>query len=89
MLYHVCIASNTGHAESYNPPPEYILTPDELAKMEDMDPKDRAYNFIPKGHDCLRRVAGQRTALFTSHPTYLLLILLSHYSSYFFTSHLT
>jgi ribosome biogenesis protein ERB1 len=48
-----------GHAESYNPPPEYILTPEELAKMEDMDPKDRAYNFIPKGHDCLRRVAGK------------------------------
>ena len=65
----VCIASNAGHAESYNPPPEYLLTPDELAKMEDMDPKDRAYNFIPKGHDCLRRVAGQHclSCLFTSH----------------------
>lgn len=48
-----------GHAESYNPPPEYILTPDELKKMEDMDPKDRAYNFTPKLHDCLRRVSGE------------------------------
>ena len=28
--------------------------------MEDMDPKDRAYNFIPKLHDCLRRVSGKR-----------------------------
>jgi BOP1NT (NUC169) domain len=51
-----------GHAESYNPPKEYILTPDELAKMEDQDPKDRAYNFIPKTHDCLRRVSGTVTA---------------------------
>jgi BOP1NT (NUC169) domain len=53
----------TGHAESYNPPKEYILTPDELAKMEDQDPKDRAYNFVPKTHDCLRRVSGTATAL--------------------------
>ena len=52
-----------GHAESYNPPPEYILTKDELAKMEDMDPKDRAYNFIPKLHDCLRRVSGEKQML--------------------------
>ena len=26
--------------------------------MLDQDPKDRAHNFIPKAHDCLRRVAG-------------------------------
>ena len=88
MLYLVCITINAGHAESYNPPPEYILTPDELAKMEDMDPKDRAYNFIPKGHDCLRRVAGQHTALFTFHLIYSLLILLLHFSSNLFTTYL-
>ena len=56
-----------GHAESYNPPKEYILTPDELAKMEDQDPKDRAYNFTPKTHDCLRRVSGtERCCVSTS-----------------------
>jgi ribosome biogenesis protein ERB1 len=47
-----------GHAESYNPPAEYILTEDEKKQMEAMDPSDRLYNFIPKKHDCLRRVGG-------------------------------
>jgi ribosome biogenesis protein ERB1 len=47
-----------GHAESYNPPAEYLLTKDELKKMNEMDPSDRQYNFIPKKHDCLRHVAG-------------------------------
>lgn len=64
-----------GHAESYNPPKEYILTPDELAKMDDQDPKDRAYNFIPKTHDCLRRVSGAVSAP-ALHCTALLCCLL-------------
>lgn len=29
------------HAESYNPPEEYLLTEEEQKKMEEMDPKDR------------------------------------------------
>jgi ribosome biogenesis protein ERB1 len=49
-----------GHAESYNPPPEYILTEEEAKAMEAMDPSDRPYNFIPKKHDNLRQVAGYK-----------------------------
>jgi ribosome biogenesis protein ERB1 len=47
-----------GHAESYNPPPEYLLTPDEEAKVMDQDPNERALNFLPKAHACLRHVGG-------------------------------
>ena len=49
-----------GHAESYNPPAEYLLT-DEEAKREgelDVEDRERKYDFVPKKHDCLRRVAG-------------------------------
>lgn len=52
-----------GHAESYNPPPEYLLSPEEQAAMEALDEKERAYNFVPKKHDCLRRVAGYSNAV--------------------------
>lgn len=47
-----------GHAESYNPPEEYLLTEEEKAAMEEQDPSERQYNFIPKKHSCLRHVAG-------------------------------
>lgn len=47
-----------GHAESYNPPDEYLLTKEEIARIEDMDPSDRPLDFIPKKHSCLRHVAG-------------------------------
>jgi len=47
-----------GHAESYNPPAEYLLTEAEAAQMEEMDEKERPFNFAPKKHDCLRHVAG-------------------------------
>ena len=47
-----------GHAESYNPPAEYILSEEELQRQEELDPTERTYNFIPKKHDCLRHVAG-------------------------------
>ena len=47
-----------GHAESYNPPPEYLLTGEEQREMEDQDPSDRQYNFIPTKYDCLRHVPG-------------------------------
>ena len=44
--------------------------------MEELDPKDRTYNFIPKAHTCLRHVAGTlppspyfspRTSFTTAH----------------------
>lgn len=47
-----------GHAESYNPPSEYLLTEEEKAAQEELDPSERTHNFTPKGHDCLRHVAG-------------------------------
>ncbi|KAK3742734.1 hypothetical protein QZH41_018951, partial [Actinostola sp. cb2023] len=37
-----------GHDESYNPPPEYLPTEEEIAKWEEMDPEDRPQNFLPK-----------------------------------------
>jgi ribosome biogenesis protein ERB1 len=48
----------SGHAESYNPPDEYLMTPEEEAKYDEMDPSDRPYNFKPKKHTCLRHVAA-------------------------------
>ena len=47
-----------GHAESYNPPAEYLLSEEEKKAMEDQDPTERQYNFIPKTHTCLRHVDG-------------------------------
>eukprot|EP01035_Chromulina_nebulosa_P018965 gene18965-24775_t len=47
-----------GHAESYNPPIEYLLSEEEIEKQNELAPKDRFYNFIPKKHDCLRHVTG-------------------------------
>ena len=52
-----------GHAESYNPPEEYLLSAEEKKQMEDMDPADRQYNFIPQKHDCLRHVAGYKNLI--------------------------
>lgn len=47
-----------GHAESYNPPGEYLLTNEEIEQFNEMDPEDRPYNFLPKGHTCLRHVGA-------------------------------
>jgi ribosome biogenesis protein ERB1 len=47
-----------GHAESYNPPAEYLLSEEEKAAELERDPEDRKYNFIPKQHACLRHVGG-------------------------------
>jgi ribosome biogenesis protein ERB1 len=52
-----------GHAESYNPPAEYLLTADEVDKMNELDPKDRPYNFLPTAHSCLRHVGGYENFL--------------------------
>jgi len=35
------------HAESYNPPEEYILDELEKEEFEKKDPEDRPYNFLP------------------------------------------
>lgn len=47
-----------GHAESYNPPAEYLLDENEKEKLAAMDPEDRPNNFMPEKYDCLRHVPG-------------------------------
>ena len=45
-----------GHAESYNPPEEYLFTEEEKKAWEEMDPADREINFIPQKFQSLRAV---------------------------------
>ncbi|GAX73046.1 hypothetical protein CEUSTIGMA_g499.t1 [Chlamydomonas eustigma] len=44
-----------GHAESYNPPKEYLPTEEEQASWQLMDPEDRP-KFVPQAFDSLRQV---------------------------------
>lgn len=44
------------HAESYNPPKEYLLDDKEKAEQEELEPEERMYNFDPKFFDSLRKV---------------------------------
>lgn len=44
------------HAESYNPPEEYILDENEKEEFEKKDPEDRPYNFLPQKFEALRKV---------------------------------
>lgn len=48
------------HTESYNPPEEYLPTPEEIKKWEQMDPDDRPMNFIPQKYSNLRKVPGYK-----------------------------
>ncbi|KAJ0003775.1 hypothetical protein NQD34_008873 [Periophthalmus magnuspinnatus] len=45
-----------GHEESYNPPPEYLMTPEERAVWEQQDPEDRKLAFVPRKFSSLRQV---------------------------------
>ena len=45
-----------GHAASYNPPDEYLLTAEEKAKWEEMDPERRPLPFMPTKYKSLRHV---------------------------------
>ena len=44
------------HAESYNPPEEYLLDENEKEEFEKKDPEDRPYNFLPNKFEALRKV---------------------------------
>jgi ribosome biogenesis protein ERB1 len=44
------------HAESYNPPEEYLLDEKEKEEFEKMDEEDRPYNFVPSKIEALRKV---------------------------------
>jgi len=45
-----------GHAASYNPPPEYLLTPEERATWEATPPSQRPLAFVPQRYGALRAV---------------------------------
>ncbi|XP_052230147.1 ribosome biogenesis protein bop1-B-like [Dreissena polymorpha] len=47
-----------GHAESYNPPPEYLFTKEEEQKWRDQEPEQRRMNFMPQKFSNLRTVPG-------------------------------
>ncbi|XP_045774193.1 ribosome biogenesis protein BOP1 homolog isoform X1 [Maniola jurtina] len=46
------------HAESYNPPPEYLLDHKEMKEWDKLaeTPWKRKYTFLPTAHSCLRAV---------------------------------
>lgn len=45
-----------GHEESYNPPPEYLLSEEERLAWEQQEPEERKLNFLPQAYKCLRAV---------------------------------
>eukprot|EP00123_Amoebidium_parasiticum_P012241 comp21214_c0_seq2/m.28850 comp21214_c0_seq2/g.28850 ORF comp21214_c0_seq2/g.28850 comp21214_c0_seq2/m.28850 type:complete len:515 (-) comp21214_c0_seq2:491-2035(-) len=45
-----------GHDESYNPPAEYLPTPEEIEEWKNTDPQDKKRNFIPQKYSSLRLV---------------------------------
>lgn len=45
-----------GHAESYNPPPEYLLTADDVKKWESQTEEERDEFFLPQRYPNLRSV---------------------------------
>ncbi|XP_029637935.1 ribosome biogenesis protein bop1-B [Octopus sinensis] len=47
-----------GHAESYNPPPEYILTPEEEEAWRAKEPYERRMKFLPQKYTSLRLLPG-------------------------------
>ena len=49
-----------GHAESYNPPTEYLFNEQEQREWNEADPEDRKQNYIPAKHDSLRHVGAYR-----------------------------
>jgi len=49
-----------GHAESYNPPEEYLLSKEEEEEWKALDPEDRPMPFLPKKFSSLRAVGAYR-----------------------------
>ncbi|BFZ53141.1 Ribosome bioproteinsis protein erb1 [Savitreella phatthalungensis] len=47
-----------GHAESYNPPAEYLPTEEEAKAWKEADKEDRDRDFLPKKYSSLRLVPG-------------------------------
>ncbi|KAH8926717.1 BOP1NT-domain-containing protein [Atractiella rhizophila] len=51
------------HEESYNPPAEYLFSPEELKEWEEAEPSDRRIDFVPKKFDSLRKVGAYEGAV--------------------------
>eukprot|EP00929_Paragymnodinium_shiwhaense_P050506 TRINITY_DN2541_c0_g1_i1.p1 TRINITY_DN2541_c0_g1~~TRINITY_DN2541_c0_g1_i1.p1 ORF type:complete len:740 (-),score=206.06 TRINITY_DN2541_c0_g1_i1:189-2408(-) len=49
-----------GHAESYNPPSEYLLSEEEQKAWESEDEQDRQLSHLPQKFDALRRVPAYK-----------------------------
>ncbi|PWN50474.1 BOP1NT-domain-containing protein [Violaceomyces palustris] len=47
-----------GHAESYNPPAEYLFNEEETKEWKEAEPEDRKTNFLPAKYSALRLVPG-------------------------------
>lgn len=45
-----------GHAESFNPPEEYLFDEQERKEWNEAEEEDRRLNFVPQSFDALRRV---------------------------------
>ncbi|KAG9509609.1 Ribosome biogenesis protein bop1-B, partial [Fragariocoptes setiger] len=45
-----------GHAESYNPPPEYLITSDDVKKWESMTEEERDTFFLPERFSNIRSI---------------------------------
>jgi len=52
-----------GHAESYNPPPEYLLTTDDVKKWESQSEEEREQFFLPQRFSSLRSVPFYKNTL--------------------------
>ncbi|CAD7922809.1 unnamed protein product [Amoebophrya sp. A120] len=48
------------HAESFNPPEEYLMTEQEQKEWEDLDESERPNNFIPQKYGQLRKVPAYK-----------------------------
>lgn len=46
------------HVESFNPPQEYLLTPEEENEWNSLDPEDRLQNFLPRKFSAMRNIPG-------------------------------
>ncbi len=52
-----------GHAESYRPPDEFLLSPEEEQKWQEADVDERELEFLPKKHEALRHVGSYGEAV--------------------------
>lgn len=62
--------SVAGHAESYNPSPEYIPTEEEVKAWQLLDPEDRPLNFIPKKYVVCAQKHAQPQLQTHTQPTH-------------------